>query len=80
MKKEALHPNTRRITIDLGAVRDGWPEVSIPAHEFYLRCRPLIQKTIQATEELLKTQETTKRVDSVYVTGGSDELPWFSGC
>jgi molecular chaperone DnaK (HSP70) len=75
MKKEALHPNTRRITVDLGAVREGWPEVSIPADEFYLRCRPLIQKTIQATEELLNTQEIAKRVDSVYVTGGGSELP-----
>ena len=40
MKKEALHPNTRRITIDLGAVRDGWPEVSIPAHDFYFGAGP----------------------------------------
>jgi len=26
-KKEALHPNTKRISIDLGAVREGWPDV-----------------------------------------------------
>ncbi len=75
IKKEALHPNTRRIAIDLAAVREGWPDVSIPADEFYSRCRPLIQKTVEATEDLLNAQESAKRLDAVYVTGGGSELP-----
>jgi molecular chaperone DnaK (HSP70) len=78
IKKEALHPNTRRIGIDLGAVREGWPDVSIPVDEFYSRCRPLIQKTVEATEKLLSTQEGKRRVDAVYVTGGGSELPLVS--
>ncbi|HET7102328.1 MAG TPA: Hsp70 family protein, partial [Terriglobia bacterium] len=28
-KKESLHPNTRRIVIDLGNVRAGWPQVTV---------------------------------------------------
>jgi len=73
-KKEALHPNTKRITIDLGSVREGWEDVSIPVDVFYARCRPLIEQTIAATETLLATQ----RVDAVYITGGGSELPLVS--
>ncbi len=77
-KKEALHPNTKRITIDLGAVRDGWPDVSIPADEFYASCRPLIQKTVDATVKLLDAYGQGKRVDAIYITGGGSELPLVS--
>jgi len=77
-KKEALHPNTKRISIDLGAVREGWPDVSIPVDLFYASCRPLIRRTIDATEKLLDSQGSAKRVDAVYVTGGGSELPLVS--
>lgn len=77
-KKEALHPNTKRISIDLGAVRDGWPDVSIPVDVFYRSCRPLIQQTIDATEKVLNSQGLAKRVDAVYITGGGSELPLVS--
>jgi molecular chaperone DnaK len=77
-KKEALHPNTKRIAIDLGAVREGWPDVSIPVDVFYASCRPLIQRTIDTTEKLLDSQRSAKRVDAVYVTGGGSELPLVS--
>ncbi len=75
-KKEALHPNTKRITIDLGAVRDGLRDVSIPVELFYNSCRPLIQQTIDATEKLLDIQGV--RIDAVYITGGGSELPLVS--
>jgi molecular chaperone DnaK (HSP70) len=52
-KKESLHPNTRRIVIDLGRIRAGWPEVSLSVSEFYERCRPLVDETVHATEDLL---------------------------
>ena len=74
-KKEALHPNTKRITVDLGTVRDGWPDVSMPADLFYKSCRPLIQRSIDATQQLLDSQDSDKRVDAVYITGGGSELP-----
>ncbi|MEO8127605.1 MAG: Hsp70 family protein [Bryobacteraceae bacterium] len=73
-KKEALHPNTKRITIDLGSVREGWDDVSIPVDVFYASCRPLITQTIEASEKLLNAQ----RVDAVYITGGGSELPLVS--
>jgi molecular chaperone DnaK (HSP70) len=71
-RKESLHPNTRRIVVDLAIVRDKWPEVTIPAAEYYERCRPLIQRTVEATERLSAAHE---RLDALYVTGGGSELP-----
>jgi actin-like ATPase involved in cell morphogenesis len=77
-RKEALHPNTRRIVIDLGAVRDGWPEVTIPATEFYDRCRPLVEQSVEATQALLAAHDSGERLEAVYVTGGGSELPLVS--
>ncbi len=42
-KKESLNPNSRKVTVDLERVRDGWKEVSIAVDAFYERCRPLIE-------------------------------------
>jgi molecular chaperone DnaK (HSP70) len=56
-KKESLHPNTRRIQVDLSAVKSGWPEVSIPASDFYERCRPLVDETLHAVEDLISHEE-----------------------
>ena len=77
-RKEALHPNTRRIVVDLAAVRDGWREVTIPAVDYYERCRPLIGQTVDATEKLIKEYDEDKRLDALYVTGGGSELPVVS--
>jgi molecular chaperone DnaK (HSP70) len=77
-RKEALHPNTRRIVVDLGSVREGWAEVTVPAADFYERCRPLVEQSIEATERLLKTHDSGERLEAVYVTGGGSELPLVS--
>lgn len=74
LKKEALHPNTRRIVVDLGAVREGWPEVTVVAADYYERCRPLIERTVRITERLLGEENA----DVLYVTGGGSELPAVS--
>jgi molecular chaperone DnaK (HSP70) len=71
-KKEALHPNTRKINVDLECARPGWPVVSIPVAEFYERCSPLIEETLHAVEDLLAGHET---LEALYVTGGGSELP-----
>ena len=71
-RKEALHPNTRRIVVDLGVIREQWPEVTISATDYYECCRPLIQRTVAATEKLTAMHE---RLDALYVTGGGSELP-----
>ena len=77
-KKEALNPNTRRIVIDLGLVRDEWSQVSIPSNDYYERCRPMIERSIATTEHLLNSHEEGQRVDALYITGGGSELPAVS--
>ncbi len=72
-KKEALHPNSRRVVIDLDRVRDEWPQVTIPATEYYERCRPLVEETAHAIQDLLARDEAA--IDVLYVTGGGSELP-----
>jgi len=86
-QKENLHPNTRHMSIDLGAVREGWPQVSLPAASFYERAQPLVQETLHATEDLLESHgygvsgssasgaPGEQNLDALYVTGGGSELP-----
>jgi molecular chaperone DnaK (HSP70) len=72
-KKEALHPNTRRIVVDLDRVREGLGPVSVPASVFYDLCRPLVDETLHAAADLL--ERTGAASVSLYVTGGGSELP-----
>ena len=85
-QKESLHPNTRHISIDLGVVREGWPQVSLPVADFYERCQPLVQETLNATEDLLAAHgfgatgsasgpAGEQHLEALYVTGGGSELP-----
>jgi molecular chaperone DnaK (HSP70) len=73
-KKEALNPNTRKVSIDLERVRAGWAEVSIPVDDFYEKCRPLIEATREVVESLLAAH-LSNPLDTLYVTGGGSELP-----
>jgi molecular chaperone DnaK (HSP70) len=75
VRKESLHPNTRRIVVDLGVIRPELPEATVAAADYYERCRPLIQRTVTATEKLAGSYEEDKRLDALYVTGGGSELP-----
>jgi molecular chaperone DnaK (HSP70) len=70
-QKEALHPNTRKIVVDLDHCREGWGQVTIPAAAFYERCRPLIEETIRTAARLVGDDP----IDALYVTGGGSELP-----
>jgi len=73
-KKEALNPNTRKVTIDLERVRPDWREVSFGAAEFYEECRPLIESTREVVNRLL-AERPERSIDTLYVTGGGSELP-----
>lgn len=73
-KKEALSPNTRKMTIDLERVRPQWEAVTIPVDAYYERCRPLIESTREVTERLI-SEHTIAQLDTLYVTGGGSELP-----
>lgn len=79
-KKEALHPNTRRITIDLGLAIEGAGEVAIPVSDFYEECRPLVESTIEAMEQVMEKSARAAGFDlhqsaAVYLVGGSSDLP-----
>lgn len=70
-QKEALHPNSRRIVIDLDVVTEGMGQVTVQAAEYYERCRPLLDQTLEVTARLASQAE----IDVLYITGGGSELP-----
>jgi len=76
-KKESLHPNTRRLMIDLDRVRAGWPMAAVPVAEYYEQLAPLVEETLHATEDLLEKAPGTAPV-TLYITGGASELPLVS--
>ncbi len=73
-KKEGLHPNTRKIVVDLELVREGWGQAAVPIFEFYERCRPLMDETLHVVEDLMAL-DPERPIDALYVTGGGSELP-----
>ncbi len=79
-RKESLHPNTRRITIDLSLGIEGAGEVNVPVSDFYEECRPLIENTIEAMESVLEKSAKEAGFNlhesaAVYLVGGSSDLP-----
>jgi molecular chaperone DnaK (HSP70) len=70
-QKEALHPNSRKIVVDLDQVREGLGQVTVPVAEFYERCRPLLEPSLAAARRLAEEQG----IEALYVTGGGSELP-----
>ena len=70
-QKEALHPNSRRMVVDLDLVEEGLGQEVIAVPDFYERCRPLLDETVAATARLASTNE----IDALYITGGGSELP-----
>jgi hypothetical protein len=76
-RKESLSPNSRKLTIDLDRVREGWGEVSVPVSAFYEGCRQLIDRTADVVEQLLGPDSVGDAgpVETLYVTGGGSELP-----
>lgn len=73
IKKEALHPNSRRVTIDFEQVNPAWGIVQVPVAEFYEAVRPLVEETIAATEEL--AAKHAGECEALYITGGGSALP-----
>ncbi len=70
--KEALTPNSRRLLVET----DHGP-VTIPVADYYDRCRPLIDETLHAVDDLLLDANGAPP-DVLYVTGGASELPLVS--
>lgn len=74
VKKEALHPNTRKIVLDLDHVREGWGTKTIAASDYYEQCRQLVEETLSVVEDLLVKHQASD-LEAMYVTGGGSELP-----
>jgi molecular chaperone DnaK (HSP70) len=70
-QKEALHPNSRRIVVDLDAAREGLGQATVSVAAFYEQCRPLLDESLRATARMAEGQE----IEALYVTGGGSELP-----
>lgn len=73
-QKEALHPNSRRIVVDLDVVKEGMGQATVAVADFYDRCRPLLAESIGATAALAEGHD----IEALYVTGGGSELPLVS--
>lgn len=73
VRKESLHPNTRKLVLDLDSVREGLGPVTLQVSDYYERCRPMLDETVHLVEDLLGGQ--AGELDSLYVAGGGAELP-----
>ncbi|MGH9666548.1 MAG: Hsp70 family protein [Bryobacteraceae bacterium] len=76
-RKEALHPNTRRIMVDLGVAREEWREVPVATADFYDLCRPLLDESVSVVNDVLRKASVDEQnaLEALYVTGGASELP-----
>lgn len=82
-QKEALHPNTRKMVIDLGRAIPGAREVMVTTEAFYERCRPLVERTIETMELAMSNSLRGEALEwaavaGIYLVGGSSDLPLVS--
>jgi molecular chaperone DnaK (HSP70) len=82
--KEALHPNSRKITLDLEeALGEAAPadSVAIPVQDYYEACAPLIERSIDAMLPVMgqldaeESTATPEDLAGIYVVGGASALP-----
>ncbi len=82
--KEHLHPNSRKIAIDLeGALGKlaPKPEIVVAIADYYEACLPLVERTIEAMVPVMTRFEEEARepdladIAGIYVVGGASELP-----
>ncbi len=77
-KKEALHPNTRKVEIDFDGILEQGGRTTVQVADYYERAWPLVAETTHATGDLLALWGGIDAVEAVYVTGGGSELPLVS--
>ncbi|EYF03209.1 Hsp70 family protein [Chondromyces apiculatus] len=83
--KERLNPSSRRIVIDLESCLGDLapaPEVTASVADYYDRCMPLVQRSIEAMQPVMAHLEAKSRTDDamtelagIYVVGGASSLP-----
>jgi molecular chaperone DnaK len=85
-RKEGLHPNTRKLVVDLGRGVEGAKEVVVPVTDYYARCGPLVERTTAATGNALRRltkvaagadagADAMPELAAVYLVGGACALP-----
>jgi actin-like ATPase involved in cell morphogenesis len=79
-RKEALNPNTKKLLVDASPVGGG--EVVLDAREYYERCAPLIEGSLELLEDVLGRLPAADEegglpasVATVYLVGGSASFP-----
>jgi molecular chaperone DnaK (HSP70) len=73
-KKEGLHPNTRRLAIDLARGREGAGAVVVSTTAFYECCQPLMARTLATLEDAMQGLDWGA-VATLYIVGGASALP-----
>lgn len=74
-RKEAIKPASKRIVLDLEAVKPGLGSVTVQVADFDAACRPLVEQSIAVVNRLVTAVDKPKPFDALYVTGGGSELP-----
>jgi molecular chaperone DnaK (HSP70) len=80
-QKEAVQPQTRRLVLDLTPLGRG--ALVLPMDDVYAACRPLVARTLELVEQVMRDPRRTQESDSVswdelaglYVVGGASSFP-----
>jgi molecular chaperone DnaK (HSP70) len=81
-RKEGLSANTKKMVVDPGAVLQGMAPVVMETKEIYERSGPLIQKTLEAVDHIIRDVSTAginpddpRSLAAIYLVGGSVSFP-----
>lgn len=70
LAKERLTPNSRKVALSLPAT-----EVILGAEDFYRRCEPLVERTVDVLRAAMQTAGGEEAIGCVYVVGGASDFP-----
>lgn len=79
-KKESLHPNSRRLFIDLDPIIPGESSIEILVENYYAACTPLVQQALVVVGRVLDGAKALNGIEeadiaSLYIVGGGSHLP-----
>lgn len=82
-KKEGIHPNTRKVVIDMSRAVPGCDPVIVETRDYYRRCEKRINETMDVMDRAVanlggKNAKGWEGISSVYVVGGAAKLPAVS--
>ena len=78
--KESIHPNSRKIALDLVGLGEDAPDgpIVIPVNDYYERVKPLVEQTLEAIDPLvalLRDDDERGDIAGIYMVGGASGLP-----